>query len=110
MPNPVWTCLPDGRCDYLSPQWVEFTGVPNAAQLGFEWLNQVHPDDRSALQDSWNKALTACVPFDGRFRLRHHSGCYHWFDMRTIPLRDAEGRIVQWFGVTFNMASGKLPD
>ena len=26
-------CLPDGRCDYLSPQWLEYTGRPEAAGI-----------------------------------------------------------------------------
>ncbi len=30
LPQLVWTCRPDGLCDYLGPQWVEFTGVPEA--------------------------------------------------------------------------------
>ena len=41
LPQPAWICLPDGRCDYLSRQWVEFTGVPAAQQLDFGWLSQV---------------------------------------------------------------------
>src|SRR6187401_643734 len=26
VPQLVWTCLPDGWCDYLSPQWTAYTG------------------------------------------------------------------------------------
>ncbi len=77
LPAPVWMCLPDGLCDYLSPQWVEFTGVPEAQQLGFGWLDQVHPDDRSALMAAWNTAVAAGKPFEVEFRVRHHSGDYH---------------------------------
>ena len=45
VPQLVWTCLPDGKCDYLSPQWVEYTGVPEERHLGFGWSEAVHPDD-----------------------------------------------------------------
>ena len=27
LPQLVWTALPDGYCDYLSKQWIEYTGV-----------------------------------------------------------------------------------
>ncbi len=27
LPNLVWTCRPDGACEYLSRQWSEYTGV-----------------------------------------------------------------------------------
>ncbi|MFM2059811.1 MAG: hypothetical protein RLY71_4196, partial [Pseudomonadota bacterium] len=53
LPQLVWTCEADGPCDYLSPQWVAYTGVPEAAQLGFGWLDQLHPDDRQRAVDRW---------------------------------------------------------
>src|SRR6185436_12728381 len=28
LPQLVWTCQPNGDCDYLSSQWVEYTGIP----------------------------------------------------------------------------------
>ena len=34
LPQFVWTCRSDGHCDYLSPRWVEYTGVPEAEQWG----------------------------------------------------------------------------
>jgi PAS domain S-box-containing protein len=99
LPQLVWTCRPDGFYDYLSPQWVEFTGVPEAQQLGFRWLDQVHPEDRSMLMTAWNKAIATGESFNIGFRLRHHSGDYHGFDSRVNALRDAAGGIVRWFGL-----------
>ncbi len=45
LPQLVWTCRGDGMCDYLSPQWVAYTGIPESEQLGFRWLEQLHQDD-----------------------------------------------------------------
>ena len=96
-------CRADGLCDYLSPQWVEFTGLPEAQQLGW-WLDQIHAEDRSVLMTAWSKAVAAGAPFKVEFRIRHRSGEYHWFDMRATALRDADGRIVKWFGMNFDIA------
>ena len=41
LPQFIWTCLPDGRRDYVSPQWPEYTGLPTEAALGFGWLAAV---------------------------------------------------------------------
>jgi two-component system CheB/CheR fusion protein len=108
LPQPVWMCRADGLCDYLSPQWVEFTGLPEAQQLGFGWLDQIHADDRSKLMTAWSKAVAAGAPFRVEFRIRHHGGEYHWFEMRATALRDADGRIVKWFGMNFDM-TGREP-
>jgi len=110
LPQPAWVCLPDGRCDYLSRQWVEFTGVPDAQQLDLEWLAQVHPDDRDALMAAWKTAAAAGEPFQVEFRIRHHSGGYHRFAMRATALRDTAGRIVKWFGANSDIAGRRLQD
>jgi len=57
LPQLVWTCDPDGTCDYLSRRWVEYTGVPETEQLGSRWLEQVHPDDRTELSRAWSTAV-----------------------------------------------------
>jgi PAS domain S-box-containing protein len=57
VPHLIWTCRGDGPCDYLSPQWLEYTGIPAADQLGFGWLNQLHPDDRDRTVAAWNAAV-----------------------------------------------------
>jgi two-component system CheB/CheR fusion protein len=100
MPHLVWTCRPDGLCMHLSAQWVEFTGVPEAEQLGLRWLDQVHPEDRTPVMAAWNLALGSGEPFRTWFRLRHHSGTYHPFDTRALALRDETGQVVKWFGIS----------
>jgi PAS domain S-box-containing protein len=98
LPMLVWTCASDGRCDYLGPQWVAYTGIPAAEQLGYGWVDQLHPEDRDHVQVAWNDATASGSDFDVDFRLRRADGCFRWFKARAVPLRDAFGNIVQWFG------------
>jgi PAS domain S-box-containing protein len=98
LPQLVWTCLPDGRCDYLSRQWVEYTGVQEERHLGYGWTEQVHPDDRQHVQDVWAGAVRDGILFDVEFRIRRADGQYRWFKTRAVPLRDPSGDIVKWFG------------
>src|SRR5271166_5991802 len=49
LPQLVWSCLPNGHCDYLSRQWVEYTGVPEGEQVGLRWLEAIHPEDRTRI-------------------------------------------------------------
>jgi two-component system CheB/CheR fusion protein len=98
LPQFVWTSRPDGFCDYFSPQWIEFTGVPEAQQLGSRWLDLIHPEDRGTVMTLWNAAVATGQPLDTGFRVRHHDGGYCGFDARASALRNAEGRIVKWLG------------
>jgi len=98
LPQLVWTCTPDGSCDYLSRQWIEYTGLPEAQQLGFGWLEQIHPGDRDRTVATWQGAVERGTNFDVEFRIRRADGAYRWFKTRAVRVRDAEGRIVKWFG------------
>jgi PAS domain S-box-containing protein len=99
LPQLVWTCLPNGRCDYLSCQWIAYTGIDEDRQLGLEWLSQViHPDDRRRTLEAWMNAVADKAPYDVEYRIRRSDGAYRWFKTRGTPLRDSAGRILRWFG------------
>jgi PAS domain S-box-containing protein len=98
LPHLVWTSRADGPCDYLSPRWVDYTGIPEADQLGYRWLEQLHPDDRERVIAEWGEIAPRGGVFDIEFRIRRADGAYRWFRTRAIPFRDADGRVVKWFG------------
>jgi PAS domain S-box-containing protein len=98
LPHLVWTCDPEGPCDYLSRQWVEYTGRAAEAQLGSGWVEYLHPEDRERAQAAWAEATGRGDQFDMEFRIRRADGLYRWFKTRAVPLRDTAGRLVKWFG------------
>ncbi|HTH50424.1 MAG TPA: PAS domain S-box protein, partial [Pyrinomonadaceae bacterium] len=99
LPNLVWTDMPDGQCDWLSPQWEEYTGIPVEEMLGQRWLEMVvHPDDRESTIKAWNDACAGVADYDLEYRIRRHDGAYHWFKTRGVPIKDDNGKIVYWFG------------
>jgi PAS domain S-box-containing protein len=107
LPQMVWTCEPTGRCDYLSPQWVAYTGVPEAPQLGFGWLEQVHSDDRKRTEAEWRATVESGQNFVTEYRLRRYDGVYRWFHTLAVPLHDDAGRIVKWFGSNTDITENK---
>jgi PAS domain S-box-containing protein len=107
LPQLVWTCSPDGECDYLSAQWVRYTGVPESKQLGYAWLNQLHPDDRKETIGAWRLAVKEKTPFDAEYRIRRSDGIYRWFKARALPLHDVEGKMFKWFGASMDIEDQK---
>jgi len=98
LPQLVWTCQPDGRCDYLSRQWVAYTGIPEAEQLGFEWVTRViHPDDADRTLSHWLGAVAGAHPYDIEYRIRRGDGAYRWFKVRGLHLLAEDGG-GYWFG------------
>jgi PAS domain S-box-containing protein len=57
-----------------------------------------HPDDLRKTLDSWQRALETGEGYDIEVRLRRHDGVYRWHVNRAVPVRDADGRVIKWFG------------
>jgi len=103
IPGMVFTSTPDGACDYVSDQWVEFTGVPAAEQLGSGWVQVVHPDDRERAYAAWRTAVEGRGEYDLEYRVRRRDGGYEWFKVRGRAIRDERGAIARWFGTAVNI-------
>jgi PAS domain S-box-containing protein len=98
LPQLIWTCRPDGACDYLSPQWVIYTGTSPLQHLGYGWLQAVHPADRERAKAMWSETAAQGRAFEAEFRIRRADGEYRWFSTRAKPIRGDDGRIIRWIG------------
>lgn len=100
LPDLLWTCTPDGKCDYINTRWVEYTGVEEADLLGFAWMLHVHPDDRELLTERWQASVALTQPFEDEFRIRSNNGVYRWFKTQAIAVKNEGGRVLKWYAAT----------
>jgi len=100
LPNLVWGARPDGAFDYLSRQWVNYTGIPGTDQLSWGWLDQIHPEDRDRVREAWRAAVKQSANLEIEARIRSATGVYRWFKTRGTPIRDERGNIVKWYGTS----------
>jgi len=108
LPHLVWGCRPDGSCDYFSPQWVEYTGATIAELEGYGWLQVVNTEDRDSVRRQWRLAVESGTTLDVELRLRAENGAYRWFQLRSVPIHDAQGTIVKWYGTISDVHDLKL--
>jgi two-component system, chemotaxis family, CheB/CheR fusion protein len=100
LPHLMWGARPDGAFDFVSRQWSEYTGVPEQEQLHWGWLDRVHPDDRDRVRQQWRTAIQTGAIFDSELRIRGHQGGYRWFKTRAMPVRNADGTVMKWYGAS----------
>jgi PAS domain S-box-containing protein len=103
IPAMVFTTRPDGYCDYISKQWIDYTGIPRSEQLGSRWNNSLHPDDQPHANSAWDAALRGKAPYDLEYRVRRHDGTYEWFKVVGQPIRDEAGKTLRWLGLAMNI-------
>ncbi len=107
LPQIVWMASPEGDIIFLNDRWQSYTGMPPDQGMGRAWTHAVHPDDIAATAAAWKKSLESGDPCDATFRIRRHDGQYRWHVAQSLPLRDARGSIVQWFGAAMDIHERK---
>jgi PAS domain S-box-containing protein len=103
LPGMVWTALPDGRIDFLSQQWSEYTGLDVDEGLGTSWQAAIHAEDLPDLLERWRSALLARDASTMEARLRRFDGEYRWFAFHIRPSVDASGKIFKWCGINIDI-------
>jgi PAS domain S-box-containing protein len=94
----AWMADPKGWIFWYNQRWFEYTGTTLEEMRGWGWKKVHHPDhvDRvvERIQRSWDTGEL----WEDTFPLRGKDGGYRWFLSRAVPIRDAAGNIVRWFG------------
>ncbi|MEJ7714001.1 MAG: PAS domain-containing protein [Pyrinomonadaceae bacterium] len=99
IPQIVWTANPDGFPDYYNQQWFDYTGTTMEQTEGWGWQSVLHPDDVQRCLDAWANSVETGEAYEIEYRFKRAvDGVYRWHLGRAVPMRDAEGQIVKWFG------------
>ena len=108
LPQMAWSTDAEGNVDYFNKRWYEFTGGEEGGAHGAAWLDAVHPDDRAKAQAAWAKAVEAIEPYEVEYRLKRHDGEYLWTLARGLPVIDAEGKVLRWFGSNTDIHQNRM--
>jgi PAS domain S-box-containing protein len=84
-PAMMWTTGTDGLITFVNEGWLRFTGTTFQEEMGASWALGVHPDDAELVLSTWEDALADRRPWEGEYRLHHHSGEYRWINDRGVP-------------------------
>src|SRR6266850_4200567 len=98
IPQQIWSGPAHGTLDYCNERWRSYMGLGLEELQGHGWQSMLHPDDRDRVLRAWHESVTKGTPYEQEERHRRVDGTYRWFLARGLPLRDAEGRIVRWYG------------
>jgi PAS domain S-box-containing protein len=108
IPTHAWTALPDGSEDFVNRYWQEYSGLSVEESAGLGWQAAVHPADLKGHLEKWRTSLATGEPFENEVRYRCAAdGQYRWFLARAVPLRDALGKILKWYGISIDIEDRK---
>ncbi len=99
LPQMVWTAKPNGEIDYFNRRTYEYTGRTVEESMHSGWIGVIHPDDQARSTERMQQAVATGETLDSEIRIRRGTdGAYRWHLSRAVPMRDADGNVIQWFG------------
>ncbi|WP_210529506.1 PAS domain S-box protein [Rubellimicrobium arenae] len=89
----------------MSPDWREMRELQGRGLLAEmprptgNWREHyVHPEDRDRVHAAVDEAIRTQGLFEMEHRVRHPEGRTAWVLSRAVPIKDADGHIVEWLG------------
>src|SRR6476661_9751491 len=97
VPALVATMGPMGDVEFLNRQTLEYFGRTNEELKNWSLIGAVHPDDLPGVIAARQKCIETGHIYEVEHRCRRADGVYRWFQVRGLPVRNAEGTITAWY-------------
>src|SRR6267154_841602 len=107
VPSLVWAVEPDGENSYANRRILDYIGAPYEDFRNSGWQRFVHPDDLRETLKAFQHAIETETSYETVHRVRRADGEFRWHHTRGEPMRDLEGRIIQWYGLTIDADEAK---
>jgi PAS domain S-box-containing protein len=98
VPQLAWMAEPDGYIFWYNRRWYEYTGTTPEQTKGWNWQSLHDPNVLPEVLEKWRASLETGRPFEMVFPLRGADGSLRDFLTIVVPVHDAQGRVVRWFG------------
>jgi len=98
----------------MSPDWSAMRQLQGGSFIADtekpnpNWLQEyIHPDDQKRVLEAIGEAVRNGTVFELEHRVRRVDGTLGWTFSRAVPVRNAAGEIVEWFGAASDITDRK---
>ena len=97
IPGLVATTGAMGEVEFLNRQTLEYFGKTNEELKDWALIGAVHPDDLPRVIETRKESIETGQIYEVEHRCRRADGVYRWFQVRGLPVRDAESKVAAWY-------------
>jgi PAS domain S-box-containing protein len=101
----AWTCDRLGDVTWYNKRWLDYTGLTFEEMKEWGWREVQHPDHVDRVVAGVTHSQETGEIWEDTFPLRGKDGNYRWFLSRAVPIRDAAGNLVRWFGTNTDITN-----
>ncbi len=103
VPSFLWSADPTGEPTYVNQRTLDYSGMRFEEFKHGGWEAFIHPADFPGTMKAFGHAIETGTSYETVHRLRRWDGEYRWHQARGDPLRDRDGRIIQWYGLAVDI-------
>jgi PAS domain S-box-containing protein len=107
IPSMLWSTSLTGEPTHNSQRLLDYVGASHEEFVSRGWLSFIHPDDREESAKAFFWAIETGESYNVIHRVRRADGEYRWHQTRGEPLRDPDGKIIQWYGLSIDIDERK---
>ena len=107
IPGFVALLTPTGEVALVNPQLVEYCGRTLEELRLWGTSDTVHAEDLPRVVQVFARSIASGSPYDFEARIRRFDGVYRWFQVRGLPVRDADERILRWCSLLTDIDESK---
>jgi PAS domain S-box-containing protein len=98
MPQVVWIADADGTVHYYNNRVSDFFGFRKNDEGAWNWAPGVFEDDLPSTLREWQNAVKNKSGYSKEHRILMADGSFRWHLSRAVPVFDANGEILKWYG------------
>jgi len=110
IPQLAWMARPDGHIYWYNRRWYAYTGMTPESQAGWGWQRVHDPAELPKVVARWTASIASGEPFDMVFPLKGADGAFRPFLTRVMPVKDADGRVIKWFGTNTDISEQRAAE
>ena len=107
-PVMIWMTDENKLCNFVNKGWLKFTGRSREQELGYGWIQGMHPDDYSSCAEIFDDAFMERKGYSIEYRFKHESGEYRWLSETGAPRYSAEGKFEGFIGTCVDIHEIKM--
>ncbi len=107
IPQLVWTANAEGAILDVNQRWCDYTGLTLERANAEGWQVLVHAEDLPILTQNWAIAQQQGSNYQAEGRMKRADGVYRWHLHQAVPLKNAQGQVIKWFGTATDIEDQK---
>jgi len=107
-PVMIWMTDENKQCNFVNKGWLNFSGRKKEQELGYGWIEGMHPDDYTRCAEVFDDAFVQRREYSLEYRFRREDGEYRWVRETGIPRYSAEGTFEGYIGSCIDVHETKM--